>query len=158
MNGAAALLVSAMLAVGLALIGSAAPWRQRPPLAARLDPYLRGLRPLRTRLLQRDEAPLTPFPAVERLLRPLLAEAAGLAERWLGGSGSAAVARRLREAGGGPDGSVLRFRAEQVLWGLAGFVAGLVATLLLCAVARRGVAPAALIGGAATGVFGCVRT
>jgi len=157
-NGAAALLVSAMLAVGLALIGSAAPWRQRPPLAARLDPYLRGLRPLRTRLLQRDEAPLTPFPAVERLLRPLLAEAAGLAERWLGGSGSAAVARRLREAGGGPDGSVLRFRAEQVLWGLAGFVAGLVATLLLCAVARRGVAPAALIGGAATGVFGCVRT
>ena len=174
MNGATALLVSALRVAGLALLGSAAPWRRQPPLAARLDPYLHGLRPLRTRLLQHDEAPLTPLPTVERLLRPLLAEGARLAERWLGGNGSAAVARRLREAGcpaslppmasphppawqaDGPSSAVLRFRAEQVLWGLAGFVAGSALALLLGAVARRGVAPVALVGGAAVGALGGV--
>jgi len=101
-----------------AVIGSTLPWRRRPPLAARLDPYLRGLRPLRSRLLHRDEVPLTPFPAVERLLRPLLAESARTAARWLSGSGTAAVARRLREAGARGGKIVLRLVATSVTVGI----------------------------------------
>ena len=41
-------------------------------------------------------------------------------DRVLGGSAS--IARRLREAG--RDESVTRFRGEQVLWGVVGFVIG----------------------------------
>src|SRR5215213_7450894 len=107
--------VSPGLVAGVVLTVFGAPRMRRPRLAARLDPYLRGLEPATTRLLEGVERPLTPLPALERLVGPLLGDGARLVERWLGGS--AAVARRLREAGGTVD--VARFRAEQVLWGLA---------------------------------------
>jgi hypothetical protein len=110
--------------------------------------YLRGLRPERTRLLEAGDPPLTPLPALERLLRPLLQEGARAVERWLGGS--AAVARRLREAGAAGD--VGRFRAEQVLWGLIGFVAAVLVALAMPALAGRPVSAAALVGGAVLGV------
>src|SRR4029453_13432077 len=119
-----AVLVSLGFVIGVGLVVSGAPRVRRPRLAARLDPYLRGVEPATTRWLDGAEAPLTPVPAVERLLGPLLQEGARLVERWLGGS--AAVARRLREAGVADD--VGRFRAEQVLWGLAGFVAAVLVT------------------------------
>ena len=112
--------LSLCLVAGVVLAVRGAPRMRRPRLAARLDPYLRGLEPATTRLLEGVERPITPLPALERLLGPLLNDGARLVERWLGGS--AAVARRLREAGATAD--VARFRAEQVLWGLAGFVAG----------------------------------
>jgi tight adherence protein C len=73
-------------------------------------------------------------------------------ERWLGGS--AAVARRLREAGAAVD--VGRFRAEQVLWGLIGFVAAVLLALASPALARRPVSAVALVGGAVLGVGGGV--
>ena len=129
----AAVAVSVALVAGVVLAVLGAPRMRRPRLAARLDPYLRGLEPATTRLLQGAEAPLTPLPALERLLGPLLQDGARLVERWLGGS--AAVARRLREAGVAAD--VTRFRAEQVLWGLAGFAAGVLVTLGLPALAGR---------------------
>ncbi|HET9292030.1 MAG TPA: type II secretion system F family protein, partial [Actinomycetes bacterium] len=113
-------------------------------------PYLRGLEPATTRLLQGAETPLTPLPALERLLGPLLRDGARLVERWLGGS--AAVARRLRQAGVAAD--VTRFRAEQVLWGLAGFAAGVLVTLGLPALAGRPVSAMAVVGGAVVGVLG----
>jgi tight adherence protein C len=115
-----------------------------------VDPYLRGLQPARTRLLEAGDPPLTPLPALERLLRPLLQEGARTVERWLGGS--AAVARRLREAGAAGD--VGRFRAEQVLWGLIGFVAAVLAALAMPALAGRPVSAVALVGGAVLGVGG----
>jgi tight adherence protein C len=146
------LLVSLALALGVALAASGAPRRRRPRLAARLEPYLRGLAPARSRLLAADEAPLTPLPALERLLWPLLQEGARLVERWLGGS--AVVARRLREAGAAAE--VTRFRAEQVLWGLAGFVAALLLCLVLLPLAGRPPTAAALVGGAIAGVLGGV--
>ena len=146
------LLVSLVLVLGVAVAVSGAPRRRRPRLAARLDPYLRGLRPARSRLLDTAEAPLTPLGGLERLVRPLLEEGAGLVDRWLGGS--AAVARRLREAGAAPD--VARFRAEQVLWGLAGFLAALLLTLGLPVVAGRPVSALAVAGGAPLGVLGGV--
>jgi tight adherence protein C len=149
---AVAALVSLWLVAGVALVSSGAPWARRPRLADRLDPYLRGLEPAPTRLLEGTEAPLTPLPVLERLLRPLLREGARLVERWLGGS--AAVARRLREAGEPED--VARFRAEQVLWGLAGFVTALVLTIGLPALAGRSMSAAAVVGAAFLGVAGGV--
>jgi tight adherence protein C len=147
-----ALLVSLGFVVGAGLVVSGAPRVRRPRLAARLDPYLRGLEPATTRLLHGAEAPLTPVPAVERLLGPVLQEGARLVERWLGGS--SAVARRLREAGVADD--VGRFRAEQVLWGLAGFIAAVLVTGLLPTVAGRPVSAMAVVGAAALGVAGGV--
>jgi tight adherence protein C len=147
-----AVAVSSGLVGGLALVVSGAPWLRRPKLAARLDPYVRGLEPARTRLLEGAAVPLTPLPALERLLGPLLHEGGRLVERWLGGS--AGVARRLREAGA--PGDVGRFRAEQVLWGLAGFVAATLLAFGLPAVAGRPVSAAATVGGAVLGVLGGV--
>ena len=144
--------VSLGLVGGLVLLVLGAPRMRRPRLAARLDPYLRGLEPTTTRLLAGAEAPLTPLPAFERLLGPLLQDGARLVERWLGGS--AAVARRLREAGAPDD--VARFRAEQVLWGLAGFVVALLVTFGLPATAGRAVSAVAVLGGAMLGALGGV--
>jgi tight adherence protein C len=152
MSLAVAVLVSLGLVVGTAIVVSGAPRMRRPRLATRLDPYLRGLEPARTRLLEGTEAPLPPFPALERLLGPLLQEGARLAERWLGGSPT--VARRLREAGA--PGDVARFRAEQALWGLGGFVTALVLTLGLPGLAGRPVSAVAVVGGAVLGVVGGV--
>jgi tight adherence protein C len=146
----AAVAVSVGLVAGVVLAVLGAPRMRRPRLAARLDPYLRGLEPATTRLLQGAETPLTPLPALERLLGPLLQDGARLVERWLGGS--AAVARRLRQAGVAAD--VTRFRAEQVLWGLAGFAAGVLVTLGLPALAGRPVSAMAVVGGALVGGLG----
>jgi tight adherence protein C len=145
----AAVAVSLGLVGGLMLLVLGAPGMRRPRLAGRLDPYLRGLEPSTTRLLAGAEAPLTPLPALERLLGPLLRDGARLVERWLGGS--AAVSRRLREAGAPDD--VARFRAEQVLWGLAGFVLALLVTFGLPALAGRSVSAVAVAGGTILGVL-----
>src|SRR6266536_3356088 len=117
MSPAAALLTGLTMAFGLVLLGSGAPGRRAPRLLTRLDPYLRGLEPRSTQLLETEEAPLVPVPMLDRLLRPILDEGGELVERCLGGA--AGVARRLREAGLAEN--VARFRAEQMLWGLAGF-------------------------------------
>ena len=146
----AAVAVSLGVVGGLGLMVLGAPRMRRPRLGARLDPYLRGLEPATTRLLAGAEAPLTPLPALERLLGPLLRDGARLVERWLGGS--AAVARRLREAGAPDD--VARFRAEQVLWGLAGFVVAVLVTFGRPALAGRSVSAAAVVGGTVVGVLG----
>jgi tight adherence protein C len=77
----------------------------------------------------------------------MLQEAGRWMERWLGGSGP--VARRLREAG--RDDSVARFRAEQVLWGLAGFVGGLAAGLVVPALLGQRPSPLLTLGVVAAG-------
>jgi len=145
-----AVVVSAGLVAGLVLLGSGAPRLRKPRLAARLDPYLRGLEPAATRLLAGVGVPLTPLPAVERVLGPLLQDGARLVERWLGGT--AAVSRRLREAG--LAGDVARFRAEQVLWALGGFVAAVLVTFGLPMLLGRSVSAVAVVGGAVLGVLG----
>jgi tight adherence protein C len=116
MSPAAAFLTCLTLVLGLVLVGSGSPARRSPRLPARLDPYLRGLEPRATRLLEAEEPPLVPFPLLDRLLRPILDEGGQLVERCLGGA--TGVASRLREAGLVEN--VPRFRAEQMLWGLAG--------------------------------------
>jgi tight adherence protein C len=144
MSPSAALLTSLMLVAGLALIAHAAPRRRSPRLAARLEPYLRGLEPRASRLLETVEAPLIPVPVLDRLLRPMLDEGGQWVGRCLGGTPT--VARRLREAGLSEN--VERFRAEQMLWGLIGFTAGIAVGVAAPLVTRGTSGIAALAGGA----------
>src|SRR6266704_3302544 len=143
MSPAAALLTSLTMAFGLVLLGSGAPGRRAPRLLTRLDPYLRGLEPRSTRLLETEEAPLVPVPMLDRLLRPILDEGGQLVERCLGGA--TGVARRLREAGLAEN--VPRFRAEQMLWGLVGLAAASAVGLIV-----SGGVPA--VSGTAAGILG----
>src|SRR6266508_2487189 len=146
MSPAAALLTGLTMAFGLVLLGSGAPGRRAPRLLTRLDPYLRGLEPRSTQLLETEEAPLVPVPMLDRLLRPILDEGGQLVERCLGGA--TGVARRLREAGLAEN--VPRFRAEQMLWGLVGLAAASAVGLIVPVVS--GGVPA--VAGTAAGILG----
>jgi tight adherence protein C len=122
---------------GLALVVAAAP---RPPrLEDRLAPYLRDT-PRPSRLL------------AEPLLRPVLREATAFLDRWLGGASS--LRRRLAQAGRGTTPE--EFRAEQVVWGALGLLAGL--ALSAAALTARDASPLALLavclGLTASGVLG----
>lgn len=118
----------------LALLG--APTSTRPRLEARLAPHLRDS-PRGSRLLAPGR---TPAGALARLLGTapggLLAPVARLAVRH--SPGSAATARRLRQAGS--SATLEHHRAEQVLWGAVGAGAGL---LLALTASARGVPPVA---------------
>ena len=114
-------------AAGLILAVRAAPLLRRPTLDSRLAPYVSDTaRPSR---LIGQSAVVTPFPTLERLLRPVLSDAIALIERLLGGSAS--VRRRLEQAGLAM--SVEEFRVEQVVWGAAGLLAGVALMLVLLA-------------------------
>ena len=119
MSAALGSLVGAVAAGGVLLAAAGTPWARRPTLQDRLEPYLRDA-PRPSRLLARSDA-LTPFPTLERLLRPVLTEAMRFVERWVGGLAS--VGRRLEQLGGGT--TVEQFRAEQVIWGAFGLAAAL---------------------------------
>jgi tight adherence protein C len=134
--------------LGLWLVVIRVPWSRRPTLDDRLAPYLRDTtRP--SRLLQRaghvgPSARLslrTPIPVVERLLSPVIVDAAAAVERVLGGAVSAR--RRLERAGREPDVDV--FRAEQVVWGSLGAAAGLVGAGLLWVAGSIGAVSAVVI-------------
>jgi tight adherence protein C len=122
---------------GLALTASRVPALRRPRLDDRLAPYLRdSTRP--SRLLRRERA-LTPFPTLERIVGPFVVDVADVLERVLGGAAS--VRRRLEQAGRGM--TLEEFRAEQVLWGGGGLLAGLAVSLLVAA--NKGFRPVPLL-------------
>lgn len=103
------------------------PHRRRPRLVHRLEPYLRDA-PRRSSLLAQEPV-RTPFPTLERILRPFMSDATRLLNRVLGGA--AGTRRRLEQAGRSM--SVDEFRAEQVLWGAVGLLAGVGLTIGLLA-------------------------
>lgn len=107
------------------------PISRRLRLDDRLAPYLRETaRPSR---LLGENAALTPFPTLERLVRPLLSDLVTKLDALVGGRVS--VRRRLAQAG--REISVEAFRVEQLLWGAAGLFAGLALTLLAIAAGWR---------------------
>jgi tight adherence protein C len=119
--------IGAVGGVGLLLVLRGLPALNQPRLDDRLAPYLRdATRP--SRLLAAAPT-VTPFPTVERLLRPWLDDAVRLVERWVGGSGS--VRRRLEQTGRAT--TLEEFRTEQVVWGALGLLAGLGFGLLMLA-------------------------
>lgn len=145
-GGAALGLVAGL---GLWLVVARLPVFRRPRLEDRLAPYLREVAPP-SRLLGQSVA-ATPLLVLERLLGPLMGDADRWVERLSGGTTS--VRRRLDQLGS--DRSVEAFRAEQVLWGVAGTAAAALLALLLAA--RGGVSVLPLVGlvlvGGVTGVL-----
>ncbi|MBK8470021.1 MAG: type II secretion system F family protein [Candidatus Phosphoribacter sp.] len=124
------------LGIGLALIYLGLPANRVPGIEARIAPYLRdALAP--SQLLHRMPSNVS---WGARAAGPIIGDLARWVERLMGGSAS--VRRRLQRAGLAPD--VEAFRAEQVLWGLAG---GLLGTVLgMLAVVTRGANPIAAAG------------
>lgn len=122
-----------MAGLGLCLVL----WRlaaRRIRLVDRVAPYLRE-RPTTSRLLLQDGT-VTPFPTLERILRPMVAEAAGLFDRL--GSPAASTRRRLARAGSRL--SVDQFHIEQLIWATLGLIAGLAVALLLAFTRGSGIA------------------
>src|SRR5690606_27080795 len=89
-------------------------------LPERIAPYLRE-RPATSGLLAEPRTH-TPFPTLESLLAPVMADAGQLLERL--GSTSHSVRRRLVLAGSAL--TVEQFRLEQVMWAVLGLAGGLV--------------------------------
>ncbi len=116
---ATGMVVGALCGAGAWLVVRGAPVSRRPRLEARLAPYLRDA-PRPSRLLAASTT-LTPFPAVEALVRPLLSNLVSRLDRIVGGSTS--VRRRLEQAGS--DMTVEAFRVEQLVWGCGGLLIGL---------------------------------
>ncbi len=126
--------VGALLGLGVAagalLVWSRLPFRRRPTLEERVGPYVAQWSALDDgRARRRADDTRTPFPTLERVVRPYLADAADALERVLGGG--AVVRRRLDQAGS--ERSVHDFRVEQVLWAAAGAAAAVVASLVMLA-------------------------
>lgn len=114
-------LLGLVMGLGLWLVVLRLPACRRPTLDDRLAPYLRDAsRP--SALLARPSPLRTPFPVLERLLAPVMSDAARAVERVMGGAAS--VRQRLERAGREPD--VDGFRAEQVVWASLGAATGLV--------------------------------
>ncbi|MDQ1643447.1 MAG: tight adherence protein [Actinomycetota bacterium] len=120
-------LLGLIAGLGLSMVVVRLPVLRRPRLEDRLGPYLRDTnRPSRLLTSRRS---VTPFPALEHILEPFVADASRALERTFGGSAS--VRRRLEQVGRGT--TLEQFRAEQVFWGAAGLLAGLITALLLSA-------------------------
>jgi tight adherence protein C len=147
--GLSGLLLGALAAAGVLLAVSRTPLVRRPDLDARLAPYLRDA-PRPSRLLARTDT-LTPFPTLERLLRPVLGDLTKVVDRWVGGGGS--VRRRLDQLG--TELSLEQFRAEQVIWGGFG-LAGALGLVLLTVAAGSGTSPLLLLVAAALFTVGGV--
>lgn len=142
-------LLGALAGGGLLLAATGTPSARRPRLDDRLGPYLRDT-PRPSRLLAASGT-LTPFPTLERLLRPVLGDATRFVERWLGGMSG--VRRRLEQLG--TDMTVEQFRAEQVIWGAVG-LAGALAVGLVRLFTGAGAQPLALLGSATVLTLGGV--
>ena len=144
MSAFAGMGLGALAAGGALLASTGTPRARRATLDDRLAPYLRDA-PRPSRLLNGNDA-LTPFPTLERLLRPVLRDAMRFVERWVGGIAS--VRRRLEQLGAAM--TVEQFRAEQVIWGAFGLAAAL-ALAVLQVVGGSGADPVAVL--ACAGLF-----
>ena len=136
-----------MSLAGVTLVVAGLPMSRVPTLDDRLEPYLRDT-PRPSSLLAAPPPARGPFGLLE-LLHPYVASAGAAVGGILGGSSS--VVRRQQRAGLAAD--LDRFRAEQVLWGAIGGVAGLAVTSLI-AVAQSRLSAPVLVGLVLVGVLG----
>lgn len=114
-------LVGATLAVGILLTTASVVTARRPRLESRVLPYVRDLPQL-----SNIAGATSPSSAARGVFGPMLARAAEVLERVLGGAAS--VRRRLERAGIG--GSVQEFRVQQLVWGLVAFALAAAYSLL----------------------------
>ncbi len=119
------------MGIGLWLVIFRSPFMRAVTLSQRIEPQLKSQN-LESRLLRSGEQNVTPFGPMERILRPLLRDA--LAALGKLNPASKATARRLAQAG--INKSTVDFRAEQLLWAVAGFAVS-VAFIVLAAASGR---------------------
>lgn len=138
-----------LFGVGLVLVLSRLPWLRSRDLGARVDPYLRRSRSRSLFATPRSTSRVRLV--LENLMGPVAVRALGLLERLTGGADQ--LERRLRLAGRRT--SADSFRVEQVVFGAAGMVLGVV--LAVTAIALHGTSPLMgllIVGlGALTGVL-----
>ena len=103
-------LLGGAVAAGALLVAARVAVVRRPQLAVRVLPFVRDV-------AEAPAATRVPTSVAVSVFGPLLASAAGVVEKVLGGAHS--VRRRLERAN--LDRTVHEFRIEQVQWGLAGF-------------------------------------
>ncbi|AYY12086.1 type II secretion system F family protein [Actinobacteria bacterium YIM 96077] len=121
-------LIGAGVGTGMLLIWSRLPFRNRPSLHERLAPYV-GDRADEHVERALAEPVFTPFPTLERIVRPYVVRAASWLERLLGGGAS--VRRRLEQAG--REQTLHEFRIQQLLWAATTAAGGIAVSLLLLA-------------------------
>lgn len=133
------------LGIGITLIYA---WflARKPRLVDRIAPHVRSGD---ARAWSQPLVSVAPFPTLERLLAPVLRDGVQVLERW--GSPSGELEQRLARAG--RTTSVEQFRAEQVIWALAGLASGIGLSVTLAS--SRGTSPLVLLVlTAASGVCG----
>ena len=145
----ASLCVGLLAGVGLWAVMLRLPALRRPTLEDRVGPYLRDT-PRPSSLLLDDDPVVSPFPTLERLLRPTLRGFGARLERVIGGGAS--IQDRLDRAG--MHRTVEEFRVQQVVWGVGGAGAGLAMLLLLLAAGKHLSAVALLFFVVAGGIAG----
>jgi tight adherence protein C len=123
--GALAVVLGAILGLGLWMVAAAVPRFGRPRLAERVAPYVADLSPAARALL--DRRPADPSAVLGVIVGPVASRARTIMSSWLGGD--EIVAKRLRQAGSAA--SVERFRGAQLAWAAAGFVMGGAAALFI---------------------------
>ena len=149
MSALAGALTGLGVGVGVAVVAARSPWVRRPTLVDRIGPHLADAEASRRLLIETETR--TPFPTLERLLAPALADGVRVLERALGGAAS--VRRRLDRLGTGQ--TLDAFRVEQLAWGALGAAAGVGWALLLLASGRA--LPLLVLGAfAALGAMGGV--
>lgn len=116
------LLAGLLAGAGAALFLRRLPAFRQPSLDDRLAPYVADTSPRVRFGLDRT---FTPFPTLERLLRPWLGSGAVRLEKILGGGNL--IGRKLKQAG--LDMTVQDFRVEQLIWGGLGFIVAVVFSL-----------------------------
>lgn len=122
---ALAAIFGVLLGTGLWLVIFRSPYMRATTLAERIEPQLKAQN-LESRLLRSGNQSMTPFGPLGRILRPVLRDAMAHLGRLNPAPG--ATARRLAQAG--ISKSTVDFRAEQMLWGVAGFAGALLVILL----------------------------
>lgn len=122
-----------LFGTGLLLVLHRLPWLRSRDLGARVDPYLRRSRSMSLFAMPRSTS--RSRKVLENLMGPVAVRALGLLERLTGGADQ--LQRRLRLAGRRT--STDSFRVEQVVFGAAGLVLGVV--LAAAAMVLRGTGP-----------------
>jgi tight adherence protein C len=138
-----------LLGAGLWLLLVRLPFMRPTTFTERIAPQLKSYNNLESALLRQAPRNVTPFGPLERILRPVLRDAITSLGRI--NPGTSALARRLARAGSVKP--PVDFRAEQLLWGAAGFALAVGAVLLSGASGRLSptVAVLAVLGGAVGG-------
>jgi tight adherence protein C len=121
--GPIAVVIGAVLGLGLWLIVSAVPRIGRPRLVERVAPYVADLSVEARAMLARRSA--DPTPVIGFAMSPLVHAVRKVASDWMGGNTT--IAKRLRQAGS--TSSVERFRGEQLAWAAAAGVAAAASAL-----------------------------